>query len=67
MDKKSCENLLKAILEEKKEEDFQKSIIQRERIIERNKTVVKHNKNLSDMASMGVKVRDSTSVMNNNT
>lgn len=33
MDKKSCENLLKAILEEKKLEDVKKSIVQRERII----------------------------------
>jgi hypothetical protein len=43
MDKRSCENLLNAILEEKKEEDFRKKMIQKERMIERNKTVVRHN------------------------
>jgi hypothetical protein len=63
MDKKSCENLLQAILDEKKEEDFKKSLIQKERIIERNKTVKKHNQNLSDLATIGVKIRDSQSVM----
>ena len=43
MDKRSCENLLQAILDEKKDEDFKKSMIQKERRIERNKTVKKHN------------------------
>ena len=63
MDKRSCENLLQAILDEKKDEDFKKSMIQKERRIERNKTVKKHNQNLSDLASIGVKIRDSQSVM----
>ena len=63
MDKRSCENLLQAILDEKKDEDFKKSLIQKERIIERNKTVKKHNQNLSDLATIGVKIRDSQSVM----
>ena len=63
MDKRSCENLLQAILDEKKDEDFKKSLIQKERIIERNKTVKKHNQNLTDLATIGVKIRDSQSVM----
>jgi hypothetical protein len=43
MDKRSCENLLKAILEEKKEEDLKKSLVQQERLISRNKTTERHN------------------------
>lgn len=65
MDKRSCENLLQAILDEKSDEDFKNNMIQKERTIERNKTVARHNKNLSDLASIGVKIRDSQSVMSN--
>jgi hypothetical protein len=63
MDKKTCESLLKAILDEKREEDFRRSVMQKERIIERNKTVQKHNQQLVDLANMGVKVRDAQSAM----
>lgn len=65
MDKKSCENLLQAILEEKKEEDFRKQIMYNEKLIIRNKTMEKHNQQLSHLASLGVKIRDSTSELNN--
>lgn len=61
MDKRSCENLLKAILEEKKEEDMKKALVQQERLIARNKTTERHNKGLSHLAKIGVKIRDCTS------
>jgi len=43
MDKRSCENLLEAILEEKREEDRKKQIIQSNRQDARNKLKLKHN------------------------
>ena len=43
MDKRSCENLLQSILEEKQKEDEKKQIIQQERLINRNKVAYKHN------------------------
>jgi len=43
MDKRTCENLINGILEEKKVEDNCKNIRQLERLIHRNKTVEKHN------------------------
>jgi hypothetical protein len=47
MDKRSCENLLQAILEEKKDEDIRKATVQQERLISRNKTVERHNQNMT--------------------
>jgi hypothetical protein len=43
MDKQSCDNLLKNILIEKVKEDQVKEIKKEEKIINRNKFVLKHN------------------------
>lgn len=43
MDKMSCDNLLNAILDEKKQDDTKQNIIQKERQIARNKLAIKHN------------------------
>ena len=58
MDKKTCENLIQAILEEKKIEDERKGIRQVERLIHRNKTVDKHNSMLDYQKSIGVKIHE---------
>ena len=43
MDKQSCEHILKAILEDKKRDEYKKKMIEQEKLIKRNKTVFKHN------------------------
>lgn len=43
MDKASCDNLLKNLLEEKIKEDEKKEIVKQEKIISRNKLVFNHN------------------------
>jgi len=48
--------LIQSILDEKKKEDSRKSLIQQERLIERNKTVDKHNQLLEYQASLGIKI-----------
>jgi hypothetical protein len=57
MDQRSCDTILKAMLREKQEEDFKKQIRNQEQLISRNKTVFKHNKQLRNLESIGVKVR----------
>lgn len=56
-DQKSCDTILKAILKEKQEEDIRKQIRNQEKFINRNKTVYRHNKQLKNLESIGVKVR----------
>ena len=46
MDRASCDHLLKAILEEKKDEDYKQNVIQMTRLAERNKMMMKHNDRL---------------------
>jgi len=55
MDKNACENLLNSILEEKKVENEKKKIQLQEKFINRNKVVYKHNQQLQDLESIGVK------------
>lgn len=61
MDRTSCDNLLKAILEEKKEEDAKKNIIQMTRLADRNRMMKKHNDRLSVAERIGVKVKGALS------
>ena len=46
MDKRSCENLLQAILEDKKFEDTKRSIQQSTRQEQRNKLKQRHNEKI---------------------
>jgi len=46
MDKTSCDNLLNAILDEKRQEDEKKRLIQQERQAARNKLISKHNQRI---------------------
>ena len=43
MDKESCDNILNAFLKEKSAEDTKKLIQQKDRLINRNKMVARHN------------------------
>lgn len=43
MDKKSCDGLLNAIIDEKRAEDTKQNLIQKERFIARNKLALRHN------------------------
>ena len=56
MDKGSCDNLLNAILEQKKSEDMKQNIIQRERQLQRNKLAIKHNLRIEQAERLGVKI-----------
>jgi len=57
MDQRSCDTILRAILKEKQEEDTRKQIRSQEKFINRNKTVYRHNKQLKNLESIGVRVR----------
>jgi hypothetical protein len=46
MDKESCDNLLKNLLDEKVKEDAKKEILKQEKQINRNKLVQNHNAGL---------------------
>tara|TARA_B110000285_G_C15111595_1_gene611452 strand:+ start:907 stop:1236 length:330 start_codon:yes stop_codon:yes gene_type:complete len=56
MDKESCDNLLKNLLDEKVREDNKKEILKQEKQINRNKLVYNHNKMLEEQEKIGVKV-----------
>jgi hypothetical protein len=56
MDKESCDNLLKNLLDEKVREDNKKEILKQEKQINRNKLVHNHNKMLEEQEKIGVKV-----------
>ena len=56
MDKESCDNLLKNLLDEKVREDNKKEILKQEKQINRNKLVHNHNKMLEEREKIGVKV-----------
>ena len=47
IDKRSCDNLLKEILKEKKEDDEKKYLMQKERAAERNKLAFRHNERIN--------------------
>ncbi len=57
MDQRSCDTILTAILKEKQEEDIRRQIRNHEKFVNRNKTVYRHNKQLKNLESIGVKVR----------
>lgn len=57
MDRASCDHLLKAILEEKKDEDFKQNVIQMTRLADRNRMMQKHNDRLVQADKIGVKVK----------
>lgn len=59
MDRASCDHLLKAILEEKKDEDFKQNVIQMTRLADRNRLMLKHNERLQLAERIGVKVKGS--------
>ena len=56
-DKVTCDNMLNIILQEKQDEDRKRNIRAREKMLNRNKTVLRHNKQLSNMESIGVKIK----------
>jgi len=56
MDQRSCDNLLNAILQEKKEEDQKKRIKQQERTCARMKLANRHNMRLAQAEKIGVKL-----------
>ena len=58
MDKRSCDNLLNAIILDKKEEDKKNQTIQRERLASRNRLMTKHNDRLAHADQLGVKIRE---------
>jgi hypothetical protein len=60
MDKASCDNLLKNLLEEKIKEDEKKEIIKQEKIISRNKLVFNHNIGLEKQEKLGIKIASTT-------
>lgn len=60
MDQRTCDSILHAILKEKQQEDLRRRVRQHEQIVARNKTVFKHNKQLSNLESIGVKIRNRT-------
>ena len=57
MDRNSCDNLLNAILTEKKEEDFKKNVIQTTRLQDRNKMMKRHNDRIHLAERIGIKVK----------
>ena len=57
MDRNSCDNLLNAILMEKREEDFKKNVIQMTRLEERNKIMKRHNDRIQLAERIGIKVK----------
>jgi len=59
MDKRSCDNLLNAILEDKKEEDMKKRTIKQEMNLERNKLMRRHNERMHAAEKLGVKHKSS--------
>ena len=61
MDKRSCDNLLKGILKEKKDQDQKFSILQMERQKGRNKLKTRHNERLILAERIGVKNKFSQS------
>ena len=62
MDKRSCDNLLNAILEDKREDDVKKRTIKNEMQLERNRLMNKHNKRMEASESLGIKHKNSSIV-----
>lgn len=60
LDKRSCDNLLKEILKEKREEDEKKNLMQKERTAERNKLKFRHNERISLAQQIGIKVKNAS-------
>ena len=56
MDKESCDNLLKNLLDEKVKEDAKKEILKQEKQINRNKLVQNHNAGLEQQEKLGIKI-----------
>lgn len=56
MDRKSCDNLLNAIIDEKKDEDQKRRIKQQERLYSRIQMANRHNQKLQFAESLGVKM-----------
>ena len=58
----SCDNLLTAILEDKKEDDIKKRTIKNEMMQERNKLMMKHNQRLDNAEKLGIKYKNASIV-----
>ena len=56
MDKESCDNLLRNLLNEKVKDDAKKEIFKLEKQINRNKLVYNHNLLLEQQEKLGVKI-----------
>lgn len=56
MDKQSCDSILNAFLKEKNAEDTKKLMMQKDRMINRNKMVARHNQSIESQKKLGVKI-----------
>lgn len=56
LDKRSCNEILKSFLREKQTEDIKKQIMSKDKLINRNKMVARHNRTLSMQTKLGIKI-----------
>ena len=56
LDKRSCNEILNSFLKEKQTEDVRKQIMSKDKLINRNKMVARHNRTLSMQAKLGIKI-----------